>query len=154
MAFVCYLPFVFCYLRTRIPSLYYTPSVDISSPIAALDVGMRRTGIAIADPRVGFALPRDTLQHTSEEALVEQVRAFCTQEGVTELVIGLPLLLSGEEGSQSRFVRGVVSRLEAFGLICSLLDERYSTPVNSASDGDAAAACSLLETFLSRRKGC
>ena len=115
-----------------------------------LDVGARRTGVAFLDSATGITLPLDTLRHVHEAELVSNVARLAKERGVDRVVVGLPLLPSGEEGEQARFVRAIALRLEKEGLAVSLLDERYSTDRPSGYDKDAAAACHLLSLFAER----
>lgn len=112
----------------------------------ALDVGTRRTGVAFLDPRVGFVLPLDTLEHRTMEELRDAVIALAEQRPIDTLIVGLPLLPSGVEGSQAAIVREFVALLAGQPWKVVLKDERYTTIKHSSFDGDAKAACSLLET--------
>jgi putative Holliday junction resolvase len=125
----------------------------------AFDVGMRRTGAAFLDENIGIPLPLETIRHHSVEELLEAALPLIAARKTDKVILGLPLLPSGEEGSQSAFVRSVGNQLEAQGIAVEYRDERYSTPRRhsdkaarhspppSAYDGDAAAACSLLSGF-------
>ena len=114
----------------------------------ALDIGTRRTGVAFADDDTGVPLPLDTIQHTSFEELEKKVLDLIAERSVDHVILGLPLLLSGEEGKQSAIVRAFASRLENSGISPQFVDERYTTPPQKGSDSDATAAFRLLETFF------
>lgn len=125
--------------------------------ILALDIGMRRTGIAFADSSAGIPLALDTFAHTSVEQLVEHILAMVKKRSVEELVLGLPLLPSGEEGAQSIFVRSVGEKLQTSGCSVTFLDERYSTPSGRQPedreiDPDSASACQILQMYLDRKR--
>lgn len=110
----------------------------------ALDIGTKRTGVAFLDEVTGIPLPLDTIAHTSVEELVAAVHRILGERKIDRLIVGLPLLPSGAEGSQARFVRSVASKLSSLSLPVEFKDERYTTPRSKASDPDAAAACNLL----------
>lgn len=122
----------------------------------ALDIGTRRTGVAFLDDAVGIPLPLPTIHHESNQELLASVRSIVRERSIDRLVIGLPLLPSGTEGSQAVHVRGVAAELQELGLPLECIDERYTTHrrghVRRApplpADTDAAAACSLLELFI------
>lgn len=120
--------------------------------ILAFDIGMRRTGVAYADAETGVPLPLQTLQHRSTEELLEKIQSLCRRKDVKKIIIGLPLLPSGEEGAQSRYVRDVESKLIEGGFDVIPLDERYTTPRHKEGDSDAAAACALLNLYLDQKK--
>lgn len=119
--------------------------------ILALDIGKRRTGVAFCDDSIGIPLPLDTVIANDEADLVGQILQLCDEREIDALVIGLPLLLSGEEGAQSSFVRLIGSRLEEAEVPVEYLDERYTTQKSGENDGDARAACGLLQLFIERR---
>ena len=119
----------------------------------SLDIGTRRTGVAYLDTDVGIPLPLDTLIHTSSSELVTAVMEIVRERKIDRIIVGLPLLPSGDEGSQANISREVGSSLGKHGLTIEYADERYSSPRNSAHknvipsknyDGDASAACAIL----------
>lgn len=127
-----------------------------SMRILALDVGMRRTGVAYLDDMTGIPLPLDTISHSSEEDLIQRLRMLIDERGIDRVIIGLPLLPSGKEGSQSAVSRSIGQRLADAGLSVEYRDERHTTPRISHHkhalqarkiDGDAAAAYVLLSRY-------
>jgi putative Holliday junction resolvase len=115
-----------------------------------LDVGTKRTGMAFADSDDGILFSLETVQHSSQEDLVEQVQSVIAQKQIDEVVLGFPLLLSGKEGSQAKIVLEFQKKLENVGICSSLLDERYTTPKSSEFDKDAASACEIVSIRLQR----
>lgn len=113
------------------------------SKYLALDVGRRRTGVAIGDPALGIPFPYPTLVHSSLRDLVSQVRALMSAHHISLVYVGMPLLLSGEEGEQARFVHQCVHRLKKAGIPVELIDERYSS-YGYKEDIDAKSACTIL----------
>jgi putative transcription antitermination factor YqgF len=118
--------------------------------LLALDIGTRHTGIAFGETEMGVPLALETIEHQTPEELADFVCGIARERKIDRVIVGLPLLPSGSEGSQSDFVRGVAEILERNGLSCSFLDERYTTPRHGESNGDAAAACNLLQTAFER----
>ena len=119
----------------------------------ALDIGTRRTGVAYLDTDVGIPLPLETVRHTTQEQLVDEVMRIILERKIDRVIVGLPLLLSGAEGGQSGIARATGALIEKAGVVVRYADERFSTPGNSTHknvvsaqnyDGDAAAACSIL----------
>lgn len=117
----------------------------------ALDIGERRTGVALFDPAIDFVIPLDTIHHETDDALLSAVRAVLQERGVTNVVIGLPLLLSGIEGSQARFARNIGAQLSTDTISVAFIDERFTTDRQTPSDGDAKAACIVLNTYLQQQ---
>jgi putative Holliday junction resolvase len=132
--------------------------------VLALDLGERRSGVAVCDHQRTMALPRPPLAGLSEqELLVRQILDFVSEEGVVELVVGLPRSLNGKESSRAgatrRFVADLTPQLE--GINIHLEDERLSTVeaarvLHSAGLSakqqkdviDSAAAVIVLESWL------
>lgn len=123
-----------------------SPGGGLRKRILGLDVGSRRIGIAVSDPLGVTAQGLPTLQRQNKrldfQALGEVIREY----EVSEIVVGLPLRMSGEEGVQAekmqRFAEGLRER---FGLPVHLWDERLTS---------AEANRLLRETEMSiRRRG-
>ena len=122
--------------------------------LIALDIGTRRTGIAYSDDaKIPLAL--DTFHHTSEDELIAHVIHLVRERTIEKIVIGLPLLPSGEEGAQVEFVRGIGDKLSSLDCSVEYIDERYSTPtfrdsVSREVDPDSASACQILQVYCDR----
>lgn len=122
----------------------------------ALDIGTRRTGVAYLDTDIGIALPFDTLEHTSQEEMVERVLEIVRARKIDQVLVGLPLLPSGKDGAQAAISRSAGALIAKSGVVVEYRDERYTTPKKSGGkhtppageiDGDAAAACILLNSL-------
>jgi len=120
--------------------------------ILALDIGMRRTGVAFVDEDIGVPLPLDTLRHTSRSSQIRAIEELIRERRAERIIIGLPLLPSGEEGAQAKFVLSIVASLEKAGVEITLLDERYTNKRGNTGDPDAFAAWNLLQTAISMKK--
>ena len=94
----------------------------------ALDVGSKRIGVAVSDPLGITAQGLPTLQRQSKRRDLEALRRLLTDYQVREVVIGLPLRLSGAEGTQSEKMRRFAEELHAhFGVPVHLWDERWTS---------------------------
>jgi putative Holliday junction resolvase len=73
--------------------------------LLGLDLGERRIGVAIADSD-GRAVPLLTLRRASDpSADAEALARLVSQHEIAEVVVGLPLDVSGGEGSQAVLTR-------------------------------------------------
>lgn len=99
------------------------------SRLLGVDLGERRIGLAVGDPAVGLARPLATIRRSRDAAAdAERLRHIVVEQGVSELVVGLPLDMSGEEGAQALRTRAWVDAVEPIlGLPVSLRDERLSS---------------------------
>jgi putative Holliday junction resolvase len=115
--------------------------------ILALDHGTARIGCAISDPSGTLATPLPTIEPPEPRSVVDLV----TKHEVGRVVVGLPLHLSGEEGSQAALARTFCAELEAMlDVPVETYDERLTTRMAEASkrEGAAAAADSIAAAHL------
>ena len=96
--------------------------------VLALDVGSRRIGVAVSDPLGITAQGLETIQRQNKRKDWEALGAVLEKYEVGEIVVGLPLRLSGAEGTQSEKMRLFADELRAkFGLPVHLWDERWTS---------------------------
>src|SRR5690606_14326505 len=92
------------------------------------------------------------------EAAFPAIRAIARREEVGGLVVGLPLLMSGDEGDAARGARRLGERLRrALDLPVEYEDERLTTHAAEQRAGrerpaDDVAAAILLQQFIDRRR--
>jgi putative holliday junction resolvase len=109
-----------------------------------LDVGSRRIGIAISDPLGITAQGLETLQRRNKRLDLDALERIVRQNEVREIVVGLPLRMSGAEGTQSEKMQVFAQDLrKRFRLPVHLWDERLTS---------AEANRLLRETDLSIEK--
>ena len=95
-----------------------------------VDVGKARIGIARCDPSGFLATPVETVPRSHREATldVQRIVALADEYEAIELVVGLPLGLSGRETPSTGDARSFAERLAAAQLRpVRLVDERLST---------------------------
>ncbi|HTR27308.1 MAG TPA: Holliday junction resolvase RuvX [Terriglobales bacterium] len=96
--------------------------------VMGLDVGSKRIGVAVSDPLGITAQGLDTIQRQNKRRDWEALGAVLTKYDVAEIVVGLPLRLTGAEGTQSEKMRQFAADLEKqFGLPIHLWDERWTS---------------------------
>jgi putative holliday junction resolvase len=99
------------------------------SRIIALDVGDKRIGVALSDPLGLTAEPLMVITRTASiKADLRTVEELLQQHEVSKIVIGMPVMLAGQEGVQAGKVREFVERLSRRVRIPVVTwDERLST---------------------------
>jgi len=97
--------------------------------ILAVDLGRARIGLALSDPLGLTAQPLPTLAAGGARANLRAVAEQVARHDARTVVIGLPLLLSGEEGAAARAAREFAERLQRRlpGIDVRLWDERLTT---------------------------
>jgi putative holliday junction resolvase len=135
--------------------------------IIGLDLGEKRIGVAAADDRTGVAVPVAALA-AGDDAVAAIARLLEEQEA-DQVVIGLPLSMTGAVGPQAEQALVVVEELrERLAIPVHTWDERLTTVQASRSDPsrkrsgrrseedkgrrDAIAAAILLQAFLDSRR--
>jgi putative holliday junction resolvase len=135
--------------------------------ILAVDPGQKRIGLAVSDPFGNFAVGLDTLANGPGQTPLNQLTAICQQYAVSQIVVGLPLHMNGDEGESARLAREFAETLQtAVNIPVELMDERLTSRVAAQSlreQGiqsskkrktgiiDQAAAMRLLQDYLDRR---
>jgi len=111
--------------------------------ILGLDPGERRIGVALSDPLGIIAQPHVVLDQRVHDVLAD-IRDICSEYEVTTVVVGLPVSLSGAEGSAAERARAFAARV-ADATECEIVffDERFTT---------VKAESALLEGGVRRRK--
>ena len=78
----------------------------VSSPTGralGVDLGARRIGLALSDRTRTVAAPHEVLRRGADHAQDhEAIVSIAREEGVTTIVVGLPLSLSGKSGPAAR----------------------------------------------------
>jgi putative Holliday junction resolvase len=84
--------------------------------------------MAVSDPLGITAQGIETLQRRNKRSDFEQLRGVIREYHVKEIVVGLPLRMSGAEGTQSEKMRIFAAELsKKFGLPVHLWDERLTS---------------------------
>ena len=138
---------------------------ELPGRILALDVGSRRIGLAVSDPLGITAQGLETLQRKNKRTDLEKLEAVIRRYDVRELVVGLPLRMSGAEGIQSERMTAFAEALRRrFQLPVHLWDERLTSAEANrvlreaelsiekrAKAVDRMAAVLILQNFLGSR---
>jgi putative Holliday junction resolvase len=120
--------------------------------VLALDHGTVRVGAAICDPTGTLCTPLPVIEPPEPRSVVELAR----EREVERIVVGLPVHLSGEEGSQAALARTFADELSALlDIPVDTYDERLTSRMADASRRagakaarDSLAAVHLLEDYL------
>lgn len=130
-----------------------------------LDVGKKRVGVAGCDRMGLIATGLTTIERTSFQRDLEQLRGFVEERQVQVLVVGLPYSMNGTLGFQARQVQKFTQRVSAaLQLPVEYVDERLTSfeaqeqlkahkrfsPRNKALI-DRQAATIILQQWLDQR---
>ena len=96
--------------------------------VLALDLGKKRIGLALSDPLGITAQGLRTLQRASIRADLAELAELISEKGVSLILMGKPLHMSGHEGRQTEYTRDFAERLgRATGVPVEFRDERLTT---------------------------
>ena len=134
--------------------------------VLGLDYGSRRIGVAISDPLGITAQPLPALHREGDRKDIAEIARLVAGQGVDSIVLGLPLLLNGDEGPQAARARAFGDMLSAeLSLPVTMWDERLTTAQSERhliDSGvrrerrkelrDSLSAMFLLQSFLDLRR--
>jgi putative holliday junction resolvase len=101
---------------------------SVPGRVLGLDVGSRRIGLAISDPLGITAQGLETLQRRNKRADFAALAEVIKKYEVRQVVIGLPLRMSGEAGTQSAKMQEFAEEFRKyFGIPVHLWDERLTS---------------------------
>jgi putative Holliday junction resolvase len=138
---------------------------DTHGTVLALDLGLKRTGVASGELAIGIAHPLGVIQAGSTEARLAAVAKLIAEWHPVLLVVGLPTHADGREHEMTRVAKNFADKLESrFDLPVFLVDERHtSTAAESELHArgihgqknkaltDAVAAQLILQGFFDAR---
>ena len=133
--------------------------------VMAIDYGDARTGIAISDLLCSLVGSTTVIHSRNSENTVAEIQKLIRENGVTEIVLGLPKNMDGTEGVRAELCREFGRTLEeATGLPVKMWDERRTTVEahnilsqhnyhgkKRKNTVDAVAASLILEGYLAFR---
>jgi putative Holliday junction resolvase len=98
--------------------------------ILGIDLGLARTGLAIADSECALAFPIETLSEANEKKLIKKICEIIKQKKIEKIVLGLPKNMNGTEGQKAKSHREFAQKLKNHsGLDVFLQDERCTTVI-------------------------
>jgi putative Holliday junction resolvase len=96
--------------------------------ILALDLGKKRIGIALSDELGITAQGLPTLERRNKRADFAALASLVRENNVRQIVLGLPLRMSGEEGTQADWARSFAEELRGHvDVPIDMRDERWTS---------------------------
>lgn len=118
--------------------------MDAENRILGLDIGTKRTGVAISDAMRWLGRPYRTIETRDPREWVSQVVEITKEEEIGEIVVGLPLNQYGEEGDDAVRIRKYIQLVrDSVSIPVVEWDERFTT---------AQAERALIHADYSRKK--
>lgn len=124
--------------------------------ILGLDYGQKRVGVAVAHVVAKLPHPLVTLLNT--ETLLDDINKIIAQEGICQVVVGLPRDMKGDYTAQTHEVEAFADTLAAAVPVPVAMVDETLTSVDAENmlggtryvkgDIDALAATYILERYL------
>ena len=98
------------------------------SRLIGIDLGSKRIGIGISDEYRKIATPYKTINKTTIDDLIKQLKEIISENNIKGIIIGNPINMDGTLGKSSQSVKDTANNLSKFiDLPICLWDERLST---------------------------
>lgn len=106
--------------------------MDAKGRVLGVDLGLKRTGLAVSDELRVTTRALDNLTPASRASDVAYLKRLCSELEVVDVVIGHPSLpKSGDEGAMAKRARGFADALQTavdgLGVRVHLVDEAYTS---------------------------
>ena len=96
--------------------------------LIGLDLGSKRIGVSICDEKQSIATPLKTLNKTSADNLISELKMIIEENSIKGIIIGYPVNMDGTLGRSAQSVHDVSNNLDKkLDIDVCLWDERLST---------------------------
>ena len=102
--------------------------IDKKSRLLGIDIGTKRIGISISDDKRLIAMPLKTVEHSSLNEFIKEIKYLVNENNIQGLIIGDPINMDGTKGKSSQSVKDksiIINREVNIPIV--LWDERLST---------------------------
>ena len=98
------------------------------SRLIGIDLGSKRIGIGISDEYRKIATPYKTINKTTIDDLIKQLKEIISENNIKGIIIGNPINMDGTLGKSSQSAKDTANNLSNFiDIPICLWDERLST---------------------------
>ena len=96
--------------------------------LIGLDLRSKRVGVSICDEKQLIATPFKTINRTSNNELVNELKIIIVENNIKGIIIGNPLNMDGSSGRSAQSVKDTSQKIEEnINIPICLWDERLST---------------------------
>ncbi len=96
--------------------------------LIGLDLGSKRIGVSICDEKQLIATPFKTINRTSNNELINELKTIITENNIKGIIIGNPLNMDGSSGRSAQSVKDISNNIKKnIDVPIFLWDERLST---------------------------
>ena len=96
--------------------------------LIGLDLGSKRIGVSICDQKQSIATPLKTINKTSTDNLINELKMIIEENSIKGIIIGYPVNMDGTLGRSAQSVHDISNNLDKkLDIDVCLWDERLST---------------------------
>jgi len=96
--------------------------------VLGIDYGDANIGIAVSDINQEISFPKFTIKNITLEDVILQIGNLCEELNIVEVVVGIPVSMSGESSKQTEKTQNFVNNLKkSLKIPVFLQDERLTT---------------------------
>ena len=118
--------------------------IPLKNSILGIDLGKKRTGIAVSDINQKIASPLKVIENMKFNEILNILEKIVTERNICAIIVGDPINMDGSIGPKSQSSRSFIRNLsKELNIPILLWDERLTT---------VSAERSLLEADISRKK--
>lgn len=106
------------------------PAIPAAGRLLGLDFGTKRVGVAVSDSEQRYAAPLAMIPRSSAKGDAVALGRLAEENAAVGLVVGLPVHMSGDEGTKAKQAREFGSWAgRTTGLPVAYWDERHSSTI-------------------------
>lgn len=118
--------------------------IPLKNSILGIDLGKKRTGIAVSDINQKIASPLKVIENMKFNEILNILEKIVTERNICAIIVGDPINMDGSIGPKSQSSRSFIKNLsKELDIPILLWDERLTT---------VSAERSLIEADISRKK--
>jgi len=106
-----------------------------------LDIGDKKTGVAISDPEGILAIPLTVIERGNQEDVIADIIKLVERYQVECVVVGLPYSLDGHLTQQSRKVEAFIEKLQGVIAMSRSPEPKLRAEGVAISEGAAKQSC-------------
>ena len=96
--------------------------------LIGLDLGSKRIGVSICDEKQLIATPFKTINRTSNNELINELKIIIAENNIKGIIVGNPLNMDGSSGRSAQSVKDISNNIKKnIDVPIFLWDERLST---------------------------
>lgn len=130
-------------------------ALQVEGCILAFDFGLKRIGVAVGNTLMRQAQALTIISAASNDAKFEAIAKLIAEWQPALCVVGLPLHPDGAEHEMTQRCQRFAHQLQGrYGVKTALVDERYSSAVIHAKQGervDDQSAAIILQQYFDQR---